>query len=379
MQPALPLAKVLPLLCNDNWFHHPTKHNTRNPMRTILLTSLATWLVATTAFSPTCTMALRDGAKATLLITTFTNPHAADNDFLDASDEKKAELIRAYNADVMSGKIAPASNYPMVFNIRKSTTKAGDEYSFGYNVSGVDYFSYVVCKDDTLYSIRNRGPVLVGTAENPYGYSLQGVQVVPVKLKAGDALPSFEDVGFSFPTSTDITVKKDIFSHYNKEWSRDFGFYKDTQTGKSGFGPFDKMTPKAVYNTIDVAVRQTIQISTHSIQGMNSRVTGEDVATVSGVKYKAFIIESESWTKSNIDASYESVDEEVNQKQKEMIEEYQKDLAKMMIKKQFTNKLGYMVMYSKQWWVPQLGGAVKTFAYDIHGGISTIMTTSALE
>lgn len=348
-------------------------------MRTLLLASLLAFLIGTTAFSQTCNMALKDGAKATLTITTFTNPHASDHDFIDESDEKKAELIAAYNADVMSGKIAPASNYPMVFNIKKATTKAGDEYSFGYTVGDKEYFSYVVCKNDTLYSCRNRGPVLVGTAENPYGYSLQGVQVIPMKLKVGDVLPSFEDVGFSFPTSTDMIVKKNIFSHYDKEWSRDFGFYKDSQTGKRGFGPFDKMTPKAVYNTIDVKVRETISLSSHSIQCMNGRVTGEDEATISGVKYRAFIVESESWTKSNVDASYESVDEEVNQEQKELAEEYQKDVAKMMMKKQFTNKLGYMVMYSKQWVVPQLGGAVKTLAYDIWGGISTIMTTSGLE
>ncbi len=348
-------------------------------MRIFILASFAAFLFGTTAFSQNCNMALKDGSKATVTITTFTNPHSARTDYGDASDEKKAELIAAYNADVMSGKIAPASNYPMVFNIKKTTTRAGDEYSFGYNVAGKDYFSYVVCNNDTLYSCRNRGPVLVGTPENPYGYSLQGVQIIPMKLKVGDALPSFEDVGISFPSSTDMIVKKNVFSHYDKEWSRDFGFYKDSQTGESGFGPFDKMTPKAVYNTIDVAVRQTITVSSHSIQCMNGKVTGEEDVTVSGVKYRAYIVESESWTKSNVDASYESVDEEINQGQKELAEEYQKNVAKMMIKKQFTNKLGYMVMYSKVWIVPQLGGAVKTLAYDIYGGISTIMTTTGLE
>ncbi len=348
-------------------------------MRATILTSLAALLIGATAFSQNCTMALKDGAKVTVTITTFTNPHSALTDFADESDEKKAELISAYNDSVLSGKLAPASNYQMLFNVRKTTSKAGDEYSFGYKVGEVDYFSYVVCNNDTLYSCRNRGPVLVGTPENPYGYSLQGVQIIPMKPKKGDVLPSFEDVGFSFPSSTDMIVKKNIFSHYDKEWSRDFGFYKDSQTGKSGFGPFDKMTPKAVYNTIDVAVRQTISVSSHSIQCVNGRVTGEEDVTLSGVKYRAYIVEFESWSKSNVDASYESLDEEVNQEQKERAEEYQKDVAKMMVKKQFTNKLGYMVMYSKQWMVPQLGGAVKTLAYDIYGGISTIMTTSGVE
>ena len=42
----------------------------------------------------------------------------------------------------------------MVFAIKKATTRAGDEYSFGYKVADKDYFSYVVCSNDTLYSCR---------------------------------------------------------------------------------------------------------------------------------------------------------------------------------------------------------------------------------
>ena len=86
-------------------------------MKTMNFAFVTALLVGTTAFSQNCNMVLKDGSKSTLTITTFTNPHLANTDFPDESDDKKTELISTYNADVMSGKIAPATNYQMVFNI----------------------------------------------------------------------------------------------------------------------------------------------------------------------------------------------------------------------------------------------------------------------
>jgi hypothetical protein len=176
-------------------------------------------------------------------------------------------------------------------------------------------------------------------------------------------------------------VKKQIFSHYEKQSSSsEFGFYTDTQTGESGFGAYTKTPPaKAIFKTIDVAVRQTFSLSGHAIQGVNQRVVAEKEVTVAGKKYKAFIIESESWSKTKLNSSYESADDEVSKELEEQAAKYQAKTEKFMMRKKFTNKLGYMVMYSTGWFVPQLGGAVKTISYDIYGGISTIMQSSLLE
>ena len=93
------------------------------------------------------------------------------------------------------------------------------------------------------------------------------------------------------------------------------------------------------------------------------------------MKYKAYIIEAESWTKSSTNIDYESADAEVNAQQKAFDEKVQGYTNKIMAKKQFTNKQGYMVMASKSWFVPAFGSNVKTESYDIWGGISTLMQT----
>jgi hypothetical protein len=199
-------------------------------------------------------------------------------------------------------------------------------------------------------------------------------------MKVGDVLPSFEDFGFLFPESSEYIAKKQVFDHYEKQSSSsDFGFFVDSQTGKSGFGPYSKTPPaKAVFKTIDVAMRKTISVSSHAIQGVNQVVTGEKEVTIGGKKYKAFIIESESWSKMNINSTYESADAEFNNALAEADKKLVRQMGKFM-PKNYTNKLGYSVMSSTGWFVPQLGGAVKTISYDNFGAISTIMFSSLLE
>lgn len=349
-------------------------------MKRILFSSIAVLFICPGVFSQACNMALKDGSKTTAIITTYTNPLNGDKKFMKAKDEQKDEQIAAYNADVLSGKVAPASNFKMNFSIKKKTVKDADEYAIAYNVGGVDYFSYVVCRNDTLYSARNKGPVPIGTKDNPIGYSLQGIQTIPMNLKVGDVLPPFEDIGFLFPVNSDVTLYKKVLAGYEMVNSTRYGPGVDSRTGQSCDNcQWDVSTPRAVYVSVPIAARQTASVSSYSIQGMNSEVTGEEEVTVSGVKYKAYIIESESWTKSNVTTSYESAEAELNQAAAEADKRLGKMTQKFMIRRHFTNKLGFMVQSSKQWVVPQLGGAVKTVAYDIWGGISTLITTTELQ
>ena len=323
-----------------------------------------------------CAMAIKDGAKSTILFQSFTNPLAADPKFMKAKDEQKQLQIDAYNAQVMSGTLAPASTTSMQFSIAKKDIPTGVEYKIGYKVGEVTYYSHVACSNDTIYSFRNREPIMVGTADNPLGYSLQGPTVYPMNMKVGDILPVCEDLGFLFPTSTDMMVKKSVFSHMNTTSSSENGFYVDSYTGQSGVGPYTKTKTSAVFKLIDVQVRQTLSFSSHAYQNMNAHITGEEQVTVGGVAYKAFVIESESWSKMKMDVSYDSEDAAVNKEQEAFALKVQNKMAKQAMRKQFTNKLGYMVSYSKTWFVPQLGSAVKSIAYDMHGGISSIMTTT---
>lgn len=331
------------------------------------------------ATAQNCAMTLKDGARSTIAFLSYSSPMMTDPKFLKAKDEQKQVQIEVYNAQVMSGTLAPASNTTMQFSIAKKDIPTGVEYKIGYNVGGVDYYSHVACSNDTIYSFRNREPIALGSADNPLGYSLQGPTLYPMSMKVGDVLPACEDLGFLFPSSMDMMVKKKVFSHMNTTSSSENGYYVDSYTGESGIGPYTKTKTSAVFKLIDVQVRQTLSFSSHAYQNMNAHVTGEEMVTVSGVEYKAFIIESESWSKMKVDVSYESEDEAVNKEQEAFALRVQNKMARQAVRKQYTNKLGYAVAYSKTWFVPQLGSAIKSIAYDMHGGISSIMTTTAIE
>ncbi len=359
-----------------------TNHHTHPRMTytsPVLFAISVALLSGSSTFAQTCQLAIPDSGKSTLAIQTFASPMLTDPKFMKYKDGKKDELVAAFNAGVAAGTIAPATTTDMLFNIKKAVVEAGDEYTVSYNVGGTDYFSYVVCKDDTLYICRNRGPVQVGPEENPIGFAIQGVQKVPVHLKVGDVLEPFEDASFLYPTSTDITVKKKVFSHMSTSSKDGFGFATDSRTGEQGFGKYTTTTTSAVYNDVDVAVRQTLTFSTHAIQGMNAVVTGTEEVTVAGVKYTAYIIESESWTKGSMNTSYESADAEVNRAQEAFAAKLQGKQERLLLKKGFTNELGYMVMFGKTWFVPQLGGGVIIESYDLTGAIVAIMRTTALE
>jgi hypothetical protein len=351
-------------------------------MKNTLFTSLIALLISFHVVAQTCNdLEIKDGAKSTLIIKQFSNPLNGNSKFMNAKVEKRDVQIAAYNADVLSGKIQPSYNSSMDFTIKRTELKDAVEYSIGYKVGEEDFYSYLVCKNDTVYSCRNRGPVRVGTPENIIGYSIQGILTYPLNMKVGDVLPSCEDVGITFPATTDMVVKKQIFSHYAQQASSsDFGFYTDSRTGENGFGAYTRTPPaKAIFKTIEVNVKQTYSCSSHAIQGVNQRVTAETEVTVGGIKYKAFIIESESWSKTQITTSYESAHNDVARELKNQDEIYLANTERQMIRKNFTNKLGYMVQYSTGWFVPKLGGSVKIISYDIYGGISTVMLNSLLE
>lgn len=345
----------------------------------VILVSLIALVPGFTAIAQTCQLAIPENATSTLSIRTFTGPMMTDPKFMKLKDEKKDEAVAAFNAGVVAGTIQPTSNSEMFFKISKAVVEAGDEYTVSYNVGGVDYASYVVCKDDTLYIARNRGVVMAGPADNPIGFTVQGIQKVPVHLKVGDVLEPYQDASFLFPTSTDMTVKKKVFSHMSTSSKDGFGFATDSRTGEQGFGKYTTRTTSAVYKDIDVDVRQTLTFSSHSIQGMNTVVTGTEEVTVGGVKYTAYIIESESWTKGTMTTDYESADEEVNRAQEAFAAKLQSKQERLMLRKGFTNEFGYMVMYGKTWFVPQLGGGVIIESYDLTGAISAIMKTTELK
>lgn len=311
----------------------------------ILVISLTNY----TAFSQNCNIALKDGSKFTSTAYSWTNPNLYDPKFQKLKDDKKDELIANYNNDVHTGKIRPASTYPMTFVVKKSSlSTGGDEYTATVNIGGKDYSSYLICKNDTLYSYRNRGVVELPDGKGgSLGFTIQSPSILPINMKVGDKLPSFSDLSFLDPITTEIRTK-----HIQME-----GDYMVTYSLKA---------------------LETLSFSSNTIHHMFAEVTGEEEITISGTNYKAYIIESEKWHKGKMDISVVTAYRDVNEAAKKGIERGTSKWDKMMLKKGVTNELGYMVSYLKEWFVPALG-IVKTESYDNLGGIAGGSVTSALE
>jgi hypothetical protein len=338
----------------------------------LLFSSLYTW-------AQPCNMQLKDGQTMTISVSTWANPLGADKKYQKASEEAKAAMIAEFNNNIRSGAIPPASKAPYSFLAKKSDAKDGEEFSLRFTTGGKNYYSYVVCKDDTMYVARNRGVTEAKDATGAvYGFALQGVQKIPLKLKVGDILPSYEDIYVLVPQTWMDKVKIQVFSHNETSTSNEFGFATDTHTGETGFGNYTKTTTRAVYDQIDVDMRKTMKTSAHAVNYAVAKATGEEEVTVNGTAYKAIIIESENWSKMVMDQSYESQSEQANKHARDFYEKSQKLVDKMMRKQGYTNELGYTVTYKKEWFVPGLG-MVNTETYDSFGGLFSQTKLTGLE
>lgn len=353
-----------------------------NLKKTILATTVAI-LTGTIAFSQNCDMELKEGGKMTIVLKSWANPLLYDTKFLKAKEEKKDEQIAAFNADVQVDKIAPASNTPMYFKIKKGTVNGWDEYTLTTTISGIDYSGYLFCNHDTLYQYRNRGIVRIGTAENPVGEAVHGVQKLPTNMKVGDVLTPFQDYSFLYPQTMDASVKHKVSDGLRVSTEYKNGAYIDSQTGQAQNGPYKEISLKEVFKLVDVALKQSFSFTSRTVNYAHATVTGEEQVTIAGVSYKAFIIESETWINTTMNASYESADKNFTTEQllKDITNEdkkVKKKMAHQALKIGYTNSLGYNVTYKKEWFVPKIG-IVKTAAFDTYGGISSLMTTTELQ
>jgi hypothetical protein len=320
----------------------------------VIVASLAVIAFGYPAYTQSCNLALKDGSKLKLTANTWANPSLYDPKFQKLSDAKKDEQILAFNQDVASGKIAPASAYPLSYTVKKSPVKdGGDQYTITTNIAGKDYSSYAVCKGDTLLFYRNLGVVeMPDTKGGTMGFTIQGAQVLPLKLKVGDRLPTYDDITILYPSTFDQTLKRTVMD----------------QTSYTTIG--DPMASSVNYKLrqVDVKVRETFNFSAHTIHYKNAVVLAEEDITISGQPYKAYVISSETWTKPTMTVSYETADEQVKKSEKKTNEIIEESLSKKLYK-ETTNELGYTVSYIKEWFVPQIGGIAKAESYDAFGGI----------
>jgi hypothetical protein len=198
-------------------------------------------------------------------------------------------------------------------------------------------------------------------------------------MKVGDSLPIFEDVSMMYPKTTEITVKEAVYAGLKTSTSNEVGAFIDSRTGNVGNGMYTKTTTAAAYNMIDVKVRQTLTTSSHSLHYVNAVVSRTEEITFNGKQYKAFFIESETWTKGQTEGTYESVRESAARAQKKAYDKMQGKMEKKMKKIGFLNDEGYMVAYSEEWFVPELGMMAKIRSYDNQGGIAAEVVVDSVK
>lgn len=345
----------------------------------LLLVTLA--MTSMQAYSQDCPLLLKDGNKLKLKVRTYSNSLVYDQKFQkEKKEDKKNEMVAAFNKEIESGAKAPANVTDIIYTAKGGKASDGNlAYMLTTTIAGTDYSSYIVCSGDTLYLSRNVGPVEMPDGKGGiYGHTIQGVQKLPLKLKVGDVLPSYSDISVIYPSTTDITVKKQVFSHYTSNTSKEFGFYTDSRTNVQGFGSYLKTSSQAVYNSIDVNVRKTVSGSGHAVNYAVAMVTAEEDVTVNGKKYRAYVIDSEKWLKVTLTEDFATADESVAREQKAQSEKIKDGLGKFMTKKGYTNSLGYVVTYIREWYVPEIG-VVRTVAYDTFGVIANETVLTGLE
>jgi hypothetical protein len=191
---------------------------------------------------------------------------------------------------------------------------------------------------------------------------------VPNKLKVGDRLAPYEDVGVTFPVEVTKTERQRILVDVQTRvyQKKDIGF--DTETGQYGEGTATIRETKEIYKEVDVEVKYNMQFSSSTINYAVAVVSGEEEVTVDGTKYKAYRIDSESWTKGEIKKSYVSNNEEWKQAREKADDKIKALMDKRGAKKGYTNDLGYVVTYRTEWFVPGMGMA-KMDIYDNYGFI----------
>ncbi len=329
-----------------------------------LQTFVVTLFLSYSAFSQNCNVVIKDGSKMNISTYIWAMPNLYDPKFIKQKEAAKDQQILAFNESVSSGKAVPATNSPYTIVVKKETAKeGGDQYTLTVTVAGKDYPSYVFCKNDTLFFYRNLGAVDIPDGNGgSNGFMLTGTQVLPMKLKVGDKIPPYDDMLVLYPQTFDKTVKKNVMDMV-------------THTAMG-----DPMASSVKYNLrqVDVKVRETFSFSTHTVHYMNAVVTGEEELTIGGVKYKAYIINSETWSKPKIDVSIETADEEVRKSEKKGNELLQESLLKSP-RKQSTNSLGYLVTYLTEWFVPELPGVVRSETYDASGIIAATVAVTGVQ
>jgi hypothetical protein len=328
---------------------------------------LAAAAVAGSIHSQTC-LKMKQGQTYRVTGNRYENDEVFQPSYGQMKESKRDKKVAEFNDKVFSGEIKP-KGATYAYLVKTLDAQPGAERAvLAGDIGGVTYESIVSCIRDTMYFTRLIGLQYMKDAKgDTMGFGVLGIQAIPNNLKVGDKLKPYEDVGVTLPDTKEYTAKHDILKGYQTSVSsyRDFGYVPG-----HGFGPniTTVRETKAIYDAVDVKVRETTKFSSKSINYAVAEVMAEEEATVDGTKYKAFRIESQSWIKGEIKKTYDSDNSEWKQAREQQDENTKQAMAARGIKKGYLNKQGYTVSYRTEWFVPGMG-VVKMLIYDNFGNI----------
>ncbi|MBP7478432.1 MAG: hypothetical protein KA797_07915 [Chitinophagales bacterium] len=284
-------------------------------------------------------------------------------------DSKRDENVAAFNDKVSSGQIKSVGT-SYIYDIKSVSKENGIDRAFlSTDIAGKTYTSFVSCIDGVMNFTRIIGAnYTVDAKGDTIAFGILGIQSVPNTLKVGDRLNPYEDIMVSIPSTISYNEKKSILTGVRTSTRsfNDIGF--DYEKGTFGSGTRTVTETKGIYESIDVKIRETTQFSGNTINYAVSEVIEEEDINIDGVNYKAYRIESETWTKGNITKTYQSSNDEWKRQRENFDEKVKASMTKRGIKKGYTNAAGYVVIHKTEWFVPGIG-MVKMNVYDNYGNI----------
>lgn len=280
----------------------------------------------------------------------------------------KAKFVEEYNIKAESGAEKPAYEGSFETIIKEilflhDKPELGELVVSSTTIAGVDYISNTLCKGDTIFIVRgdDRLTYTKGPNGEITGHSITGVQKIPKNLKVGDVLPMYEDYSTTLPTNKDWTTSVQEITGYKE--------VKTTwQEQDMNNVLWDKTLTKseAVWENVAVHVKMESQFVMQVKYWVNANVVREEELEIDGKKYKAYVIESQKWTKGTTQSVIVSDNKKWNNTYERVNKRIQKKSNKEIAKMGIMNEEGYMINFFTEWFVPNLG-IVKSESYDMNG------------
>jgi hypothetical protein len=296
---------------------------------------MAMLLKSSIAFSQNCDLPVQKGGK--LIVSTKTYDAPIDmydiKSFTKKSDDKRQAMIDNHNDAVEAGKAKPKSVYDAKYVVDELTSDPDYAYAkLVLDINGNRYLSHMICENDTLYLMRKEGKTenyQPGTGKF-LGYQTMGTQVLPRNIKVGDRLMPYTDNIYSAPLETTIKTNK-LESVSRTSWQITYRY--------------------SVHDVLEIS-----ESITETINYAISEVTGTKEFKLNGKTYTAYVIESETWTKTRAKNEFTSLDGEINAvEMAENMEKFYAKIQKKVDKATLANEGGYIVIPKTEWYVPELG------------------------